>query len=242
MRGLTWIGVIAALAGLMALGWGRARAQQPQQHQHDHAAPKGDPLVRNGLVAAVAKAAAIKPAAARDELAAGASIGAIASAHGASGEAVLREFDALIDARMARAVERGRLPASVAQARAAWYKQSARLQLDQPGLSPRFPGLHEVHGLTIGAAVEATGLRRREILQRLLACATLREIAAERGVGDEALIGAARAQIDERLQPHLAGGMLSAERAGAWRAALEATAAKMIGTPGLHVAGKECAT
>lgn len=128
------------------LAWQLGAVPAVASHGAEHASPPGsprslhgDPLVLQGLVGAAGKATGQRPQAIRDQLAAGQSIAGIAQESGIAAEAVLTAFDQAIDVRMSRAVKRGRLPQSVATARAAWYKQSARLQLDQPGLNPPFP-------------------------------------------------------------------------------------------------------
>jgi hypothetical protein len=227
------------------VGAGRALASHGAEDKHPAGSAHslhGDPLVLQGLVAAAANVTGQQTQAIRDQLAAGQSIAGIAQASGFSAEQVLDGFDQAIDRRMARAVKRGRLPQSVATARAAWYKQSARLQLDQPGLSPPFPGLHEVHGLTIGAASRASGIRRSELRAQLKTCATLEKIVAAAGATPEEVVTEAMEAVDSQLDAAVAAGQITLDQQAEWRLVLEKTVTAMIKTPGLHVAGKECAS
>jgi hypothetical protein len=154
---------------------------------------------------------------------------------------VLARFDAAVDKRMAKAIQSGRLPQSLAGARAAWFKQAARLQIAQPGLSPAFPGLHELHAMVIGAAVEVIGLPRAEIRDQLKTCKTVAAIVTPKGKTSVDVANATMARVDTYLQANVANGKLSPAQRDAWRAALQTAATKMTTTPGLHVAGKQCA-
>lgn len=231
------------------LAWMAGPRLAVASHPADHSQPAGthrtlhgDPLVLTGLVAAAAKTTAQPPRDIRDQLAAGQSIAGIAQEGGFSAELVLSTFDQAIDARLGRAVDRGRLPQSVATARAAWYKQSARLQLDQPGLTPPFPGLHEMHGLTIGAASRVSGIRRSELRDQLQTCAALKDIVAGSGTTADDIIAEGMHAVDVRLDAFVAAGQMTADQLAEWRPVLEKTITAMLATPGLHVAGKECAS
>ena len=232
--------MITLVTWQLGAGWAIASHGDSQPAGAAHSL-HGDPLVLQGLVAAAASVTGQRPQAIRDQLAAGQSIAGIAQASGFSAELVLTDFDHAIDRRMARAVERGRLPQSVATARAAWYKQSARLQQDQPGLSPPFPGLHEVHGLTIGGASRASGIRRSELRAQLKTCATLAEIVAAVDTTPAEVAAEALAAVDSQLDAAVAAGQVTVDQQAEWRSVLEKTITAMIETPGLHVAGKECA-
>jgi len=177
----------------------------------------------------------------RNQLKQGKSIEQIAQAAGSNATDVLARFDQGIDKAMQRAVAKQRLPQSVADSRAAWFKQSARLQLDQPGLTPAFPDLHEVHVLMISAAVRQSGIPRPTIRAELESCKNLSTIVATRGKTGTDVASDASAQADKLLDTWVAAGKLTAAQRDEWRAAFGKTAGNMINTPGLHVAGKECA-
>lgn len=240
--------VIGGAVMVTLLAWGLGARPTLASHAAEHAPPAGshrglhgDPLVLQGLVAAAGKTSGQRPQVIRDQLADGQSIASMAQASGSSAERVLATFDQMIDTRLGRAVERGRLPQSVATARAAWYKQSARLQLDQPGLSPPFPGLHEMHGITIGAASRASGIRRSALRAQLETCATLETIVGAGGTTPDAVIAEGLRAIDGHLDATVAAGRITAEQRDEWRPVLEKTVTGMLATPGLHVAGTECA-
>jgi hypothetical protein len=154
---------------------------------------------------------------------------------------VLARFDMGVDTLLARAVQNGKLPQSVADARVLWFKQSARLQIDQPGFTPALPGLHEMHGVMIRAAVEVSGMRRDAVRTQLISCKTLADIVATKGKTSADVVAQALTQIDALLQQAVAGGTLTTAQRGEWRAALQTTATNMTTTPGLHFAGKACA-
>jgi hypothetical protein len=158
---------LAALLVACILGGGAIPARAHEDHRqttHGGGWPfHGDPAVEISLILATALATDQRPAAVRRQIAAGASVASIAANHGITADAVLQRQAALIDVWLAHAVERGRLPRPVADARAAWFKQAARLQIGQPGLQPRFPGLHELHVVMITAAAQTSGLPRRDV-------------------------------------------------------------------------------
>ncbi len=218
-----------------------AGRQQGDQHRHRPARLHGDEVVIKGLAQATATVTRQRQAKVREQLKGGKSVEAIAQAAGASANDVLARFDTAVDKRMAKAVQSGRLPQSLADARAAWFKQAARLQIAQPGLSPAFPGLHELHAMVIGAAVEVSGLPRAEIRDQLKTCKTVTDIVTAKGKSGVDVANATMARVDTYLQANVANGKLAAAQRDAWRAALQTAATKMTTTPGLHVAGKQCA-
>lgn len=241
---IQWGGILTLVGALLV---GRASSTSAQdEHNHGQQAAKhhalhGDPIVLDGLVAATAFATNQRPRAIKTQVQTGASIAASAQKAGVSTEDVLAEFDQRLDERMAKSVERGKLPQSVATARAVWYKQSARLQIDQPGLAPPFPGLHEMHTITIGAATAASGLKRSDIRAQLRTCTTLTEIIASSDTTSAAVVAQAMTTLDQHFAPYVADGTLSTAQRDKWRPVLEQTVTNMLSTPGLHVAGKECA-
>lgn len=233
---------LAVLLGAFSVVPVSAQRQGPN-HDHGQQSARfhGDLAVRNGLVAATAAATRQRPRLVRNQLEHGKSIEQIAQAAGSSAADVLARFDQGIDRAMQRAVANERLPQSVADSRAAWFKQSARLQIDQPSLEPAFPGLHEVHVLMISAAVRQSGIARATIRAELESCKNLTTIVAIRGKTGTDVASDAIAQADKLLDAWVTAGKLTAAQRDEWRAAFGKTANNMINTPGLHVAGKECA-
>lgn len=201
----------------------------------------GDRLVQFGLVQATVDVTGKTRREVQAALKSDHSIEAIAQAAGKTAADVLASFDGNVDAWMARAVSNDRLPQSVADARAAWFKRSARLQIDQPGLQPPFPGLHEVHALMITAAVQVSGLSRAEIKAQLESCATLSDSVAASGKTGQDVANQAMSIVDRLLQRGVESGRLSTAQRDEWRAALVDTTGALVNTPGLHVAGKQCA-
>lgn len=239
--------VLGALAVLGALLVVPAYAQRQGPHQdHHHQAQQqaqfhGDPAIHKGLVAATAAVTRQRPRLIRNQLKDGKSIEQIAQAAGNTAADVLARFDQGIDKAMQRSVNNQRLPQSVADSRAVWFKQSARLQIDQPSLEPAFPGLHEVHGMMISAAVRESGISRATIRAELETCKTLTTIVETKGTTGTNVASGASAQADKLLDAWVAAGKITAAQRDEWRAAFQKTASNMVNTPGLHVAGKECA-
>jgi len=250
---LKWIGG-GALAGVITfsgIAVQRAAAQSvdlvesstvAQVAERDHKKqPHGDQAVVKGLIKATANITGLRAADVRARLQAGQSIEGIAIGAGKTAVAVLTGFDSIIDKAMQRAVQNDRLPQSLADARAAWFKQSARLQIDQPGLAPRFPGIHELHVAVIRAAVRVSGIPRADIRAELESCMTLTNIVATKGKTSQDVVDDAMAQLTKALQTALDHGNLTTAQRDEWRAALLAGVNNMVNAPGLHVAGKECA-
>lgn len=238
------LAAVAVLLGALVIVPARAQHQGPHQdHQQGQPTTQfhGDPAVHKGLVAATAAATRQQPRLVQNQLKQGQSIEQIAQAAGSSATDVLARFDQGIDKAMRRAVANGRLPQSVADARSAWFKQSARWQIDQPSLEPAFPGLHEVHVMMISAAVRQSGIPRPTIRAALENCKNLSTIVATTGKTGTDVASDASAQADKLLDAWVAAGKLTAAQRNEWRAAFGKTAGNMINTPGLHVAGKECA-
>jgi hypothetical protein len=240
------LALILALGIVWAAPMVSAQRNGPGNHRHErHPArtgrPHGDALVRTGLIAATADLTSQRPRQVREQLKRGLSIEQIVRAAGKSAADVLARFDTDVDRRMQRAVGNQRFPQSVATARAAWFKQAARLQLDQPGMSPAFPGLHEVHVMMISAAVRSSGMPRSEIRAQLESCKTLAESVATKGRSGADVVNTMLATANQTLQQWASNGKLTTAQHDEWSAALQAAANTMVNTPGLHVAGKECA-
>ena len=239
--GLILLAVVAGAVWVLAPVAVRAVPRSQGGSHHDGLSMHGDPLVLRGLVVATASLTNQRPRLVREQLKSGKSIEGIAQAAGKRAADVLARFDAMVDMAMTRATANGRLPQNVATARAAWFKESARLQIDQPGLTPAFPGLHELHVALISAAVEVSGMPRREIRAQLETCKTLSGIVATKGRSGTDVTNTAMMHADRRLQASVDDGKLTTAQRDEWHAALQAAALNMVSTPGLHVAGKECA-
>jgi hypothetical protein len=238
------MGALAVLLGALLIVPARAQHQGPHgDHQQRQPTTRfhGDPAVHNGLVAATAAATGQRSRLVRNQLKQGKSVAQIAQAAGSSAADVLTRFDQGIDKAMQRATASQRLPQSIADSRAAWFKQSARLQIDQPGLTPAFPGLHEVHVIMISAAVRQSGISRATIRAELEACENLSTIVAPKGKTGTDVANEASAQADKLFDSWVAADKLTAAQRDEWRSVFEKTAGNMNNTPGLHVAGKECA-
>lgn len=216
-------------------------ALQVGGHEHKKR-PHGDQAVVRGLIKATADVTGLRVADVRAQLQSGKSIEGITTGAGQTAAAVLAGFDTMIDRAMQRAVQNERLPQSLADARAAWFKQSARLQIDQPGLRPRFPGLHELHVVVISAAVRVSGLPREDIRAELETCKTLTDIVAAKGKTAQNVVDVAMAELTKALETAVDHGNLARAQRDEWRAALLASVTNMVKAPGLHVAGKECAS
>jgi hypothetical protein len=234
------LGIVALAIAVLAVPAASARPAQT-------AAPAArvaffsDPLVTHGLPIATALATHQTRKAVDARLATGQSLAAIATAGGSSADAVLARFGTIVDKAMANQVASGKLPQSVADARAAWFKQSAQLQIGQPGLTPRFPGLHELHVIMISSAVETSGLRRVTIVNDLRSCGNLADIVAPLGKTGADVAAEAVRRLSAIFDADVAAGKLTAAQRDSWIAALQTAATKMTTTHGLHVAGKECA-
>lgn len=237
------LALILALGVVLAAPIVSAQRQQPVHHagQASRATrPHSDSLVRTGLIAAAAELTAQRPRQVREQLKRGQSIEQIVAAAGKNATDLLAHFDAGVDRRMQRLVDRQRLPKSIAAARMAWFKQAARLQIDQPGMSPAFPGLHEVHVMMISAAARTSAIPRAEIRAQLESCKQLSEIVASKGASGADVTNAMLAAAGQTLQQWVSSGKLTTAQQQEWSAALQTAAKIMVNTPGLHVAGKQC--
>jgi hypothetical protein len=201
----------------------------------------GDDLVRQGLTSAAVSAAELRPVEVLDGLEAGQSIAEIAEANGASTEKVLAVYDETVAYLFDRAVENGRLPQSLAEGRIAWYQAVGRLMIDQPGLEPAFPGLHQLHVAIIAAAIRAGEVDRWEVQAGLHDCQSLEAILAENGTDGQEAVDLAMGWASRLLDRGEQSGQLTAGQRQEWEASIQTAFEQMIATPGLHRAGKECA-
>lgn len=201
----------------------------------------GDQAVHLGLVMATADVTHRRVADIYKQIAAGKSIQDIANTAGATSTQILTRFDAGVDKIIGRQVTRGKLPRSVADAMAAWYKQSARLQVNQPGFTPAFPGLHELHTAMISAAVQVSAIPRGDLRAGLENCKSLTDLVAPKGKSGTDIVKRVIQQVDIQMQAAVDNGKLSPTQRDTWHKAIQTTATTLVTTPGLHVAGIECA-
>lgn len=235
---------LAALLGTAAftLAPGSSVGEARPDDRRDAAWPfHGDRPLRRGLVAITAQETGLRPREVVDRLRDGQSLAEIAEEAGSSREAILARFGETVERRFDRAAEDQRLPADVAGMRAAWYQGAAEKMVGQPGLSPAYPGLHELHVVAITAATRLSDLPRATIRDELRDCRTLDEILTGAGHSGQAAVDAAMTVLDEKLDGLVAAGKLSEAQRTSWGEGIEAALGTMVITPGVHVAGKECA-
>ena len=257
MRFVRWGVLVGALVGTLAMGLvprTQAGAQAAQstatpvvQTDHQHEYPQGrgwryhgDLQLRRALVAAAARATGQTPQQVRDAVRAGRSIAEVATAGGKATDDVLAIYDQMVADRFAQAVERGRLPEHLAESRTKWFQAAGRQMINQPGLAPAYPGLHELHGTIIGTAARVSGLQRSAIREQLYSCRTLNDILAGHGHSGAEAVAAALGYIDAQMDALVQAGRLSTGQRQSWHDAINAALTRMVETPGLHVAGKQC--
>lgn len=202
---------------------------------------KGDPLVRHGLVLAAVSVTDLSSVEVLEALEAGKSVGEIAESAGKTEDEVLAEYDETIEFIFNTARERRELPESLVESRIEWYQEAGRQMVDQPGLTPAYPGLHQLHVAIILAAAKVGELGRMEIRDGLKACQSLDDILEAHGHSGSEAVDLAAGRIGERLQNLVSEGRLSESRRRDWLAGITAALERMVGTPGLHVAGRACA-
>jgi hypothetical protein len=201
---------------------------------------EGDRLVKAGLTIAAAEATSLQPKEIIRALREGKSIEEIVVEQGNSSAEVLTAFDAWVEEALNKAVENDKLPESLAQSRIAWYKQAARMMVDQPRLAPAFPGLHQLHVAIISAAVQVGELERAEVREALKTCKSLNEILAEKGHNGEEAVDLAMEHIGGLMTKLVEKERLTEEQSAEWSNAIRQALTRMVDTGGLHVAGKEC--
>ena len=251
------MGLTTSIAGLSASSLPAPAAQSPTQ-----AAPlpsaqaqvssvnlprnspwpfKGDRLVRVNLVLAAVSATSLSPVSVLQGLQAGQSITDIADSSGKTAADVLAVYDETVELIFNQAQKNGRLTASLAQSRIDWYEGAARQMVDQLGLAPAYPGLHELHVALITAAVRVGGLDRAAVRDELKTCKSLDEILKDKGHTGQEAVNAAMQRLDSALDRLAGSGKLDAEQKQSWSDSIRTALENMIQTPGLHVAGKVCA-
>ncbi len=201
---------------------------------------RGDPLVKKGLGLAAARATGKDVLDVRASLVGGQSIAEFAAANGKTSADVLAMYDEFVQNAFDQAVANGRLPASLAQSRVAWFRAAGRQMIDQPRLAPAYPGLHQLHVTIISAAVKVGGLERAQVRTDLEACQTLDQILSGAGHTGQEAVDFAMQRIDTLMDGLVQNGKLSPALRQSWHDGIQSALEKMVTTPGLHVAGKEC--
>lgn len=200
----------------------------------------GDHLIRFNLVLATVSVTDLRPVEVLESLDQGESLAEIAHAAGSSSEDILDVFDETVAyVFQHRAGER--LPDSLVESRIEWYQQIARLMVQQPGLKPSFPGLHELHVAIIAATTREAGLDREEVKEALQSCQTLAEVLEANGHQSQEALDLAMGWAGRRLDRAVAEGLLTEDARLLWEDFLQTSLEMMLQIPGLHLAGQECA-
>ncbi len=202
---------------------------------------KGDKAVRQGLVLSVVAVTGQTPVQVWTALGEKKSIADIAASAGKTDADVLKVYDETVKFLFDRAVQNGKLPASMEQGRIDWYQNAGRQMIQQPGLAPAYPGLHELHATIILAAVKVGGLDRATVRNDLKACQTLDQILSAKGHTGQEAVDAAMGRISGWLDQLVQSGKLSGSLRQSWETSIRAALTQMLAVPGLHVAGKACA-
>lgn len=201
----------------------------------------GDPYVRQGLILAAVSATGLSPVEVLENLDEGQSIEEIVELNAATVDDVLAVYDQTVEYLFGKAMDNERLPESLAQSRIEWYQDVGRLMIDQPGLKPAFPGLHQLHVAIIAAAAKVGEINRWEMQAGLHDCQTLDEILAENGHTGQEAVDLTMGHLNDLLDRGVESGALSSDQAREWSEFLQEALEKMVVTPGLHVAGIQCA-
>ena len=202
---------------------------------------KGDPFVRHGLVLATVSVTDLSAVEVVEALEAGKSVAEIAELAGKTEDDMLAEYDETIEFIFNTAKERRDWPESLVKSRIEWYQQAGRQMVHQLGLTPAYPGLHQLHVAIILAAAKVGKLGRVEVRDGLKACQSLEDILEANGHTGSEAVDLAAGRIDERLQKLVDEGRLSESQRQDWLAGITVALRKMVATPGLHLAGKACA-
>ena len=200
----------------------------------------GDEMVRYGLVLAAVSATGLSPVDVLSALDGGGSIADIAGSAGKPAEDILAAYDDTVEYFFNRAVENGELPEELAQNRIAWYQEAGRQMVNQPGLKPPFPGLHQLHQAIIMAAVQVGDLNRDQIREGLQDCRSLEDILAENGHTGQEAVDYAVERISSLLDRGVEAGKLTGAQSEAWLASITSALEEMVRTPGLQISGRQC--
>ena len=199
-------------------------------------------MVRYGLILAAVSATGLSPVDVLSALDNGSSVADIAGSAGLSVEDVLNVYDDTVEYFFKRSVENGRLPEELAQSRIFWYQEVGRQMVDQPGLKPPFPGLHELHQAIILAAVKVGDLDRDQVREGLKNCQSLENILVEDGHTGQEAVDYAVERISSLLDRGVDAGKLTDGQAEDWLASITSALEEMVKTPGLHIAGQQCSS
>ena len=201
-----------------------------------------DEMVRYGLILAAVSATGLSPVDVLSALDNGSSVADIAGSAGLSVEDVLNLYDDTVEYFFKRSVENGRLPEDLVQSRISWYQEVGRQMVEQPGLKPPFPGLHELHQAIILAAVQVGDLNRDQVREGLKNCQSLEDILVENGHTGQEAVDYAAERIDGLLDRGVKAGKLTDAQAEGWLASITSALEEMVKTPGLHIAGQQCSS
>lgn len=244
--------ILLALSLALLVGFGATGAAHAQGGHGGHGAAgaraardgwpfRGDRVLGAGLIAATVEVAGLRPGQVVRQLRQGRSIVEIAEAAGSTQDEVLNAFDERVQGLFDRRAEREEMPESLTAGRVRWFSAAARQMVTQPGLRPAYPGLHELHVVLIGAATRVSGLPRGEIRSELTACRTLDDILAEAGQSGQAAVDEAMSRVNSGLDNLVASDALTERQRTTWREGIESALTNMVSTPGVHVAGENCA-
>lgn len=249
------VALVLAVGVVSPMGIASAEDTIPTSEGHDHNRTggnravleessypfSGDRGVRTGLILAISIVTKQSRNAVLTDLNSGLSISQIAAAGGSSDAAVLAQYDAQVAKVFNSRAESGELPQSVADSRITWFQNAARRMIDQPGLTPAYPGLHELHVVAIAAAAKVAGMRYGAVTSQLLTCRTVNDVLADNNHTGHEAVDLAMVTIDGWLDELESEGELSADQKQEWRGSIAGALGNMMNASGLHVAGKACA-
>lgn len=202
---------------------------------------QGDRIVHLGLIRATAEVSGLEAKEVVKSLKEKKSLAEIATEQGKTIDEVLAVFDKKAKEAAQEAVQKGKLPESLANIRVEWYQAAARKMVNLPGMRPWYPGLQELNAMIITAAMRVSGMKRAEVRTELDKCRTLNEILADKGKTGQEAIDQTEKFINRGLDLLLKLERLSQAQRDEWSADISAALTKMVDIPGLHVAGIECA-
>jgi hypothetical protein len=202
---------------------------------------RGDQRLHRALVLATLKVTGLRPEVLRAALEDDKSLSEIAASAGKSEAAVLAFYDDAMAWLFRRAVEDGKISEAVAQSRVIWFQQVARQVIDQPGLRPPYPALHELHRILLFTAVKVGDLDREQLRDGLTACKTLDQILQENDHSGQEAVKEAMSRINGWLKQLVKEDKMTLAQSQEWSESIAAALSRMITIPGLHLAGGKCA-
>lgn len=201
---------------------------------------RGDDLVHHGLVMATVSITGLSPVEVMQALDEGSSLVKVAESAGYPVAAVLSIYDETVEYIFHRAIENERLPANTAEYWIRWYQNVGRKMVEQPGMQPRYPGLHQLHVGLIAAVARVGDIKRWEMQSELHACRSLDELLSNRGHSSQEAIDLVMQRISSLLDKSVELGMLADGQRQDWQASLQDALQEMVVMPGMHLAGMEC--